>query len=657
MTKAKPLIGLAGNPNVGKTTVFNALTGMKQHTGNWPGKTVEQKTGTYAFRDRNYSIVDLPGTYSLNAISAEEVIARDFILDSELDCLIVVVDATCLERNLFLVSQILELTPRVVVALNLMDQAELLGIEIDLPRLSEALGVPVVSLVAVKKEGLDLLKEKVETIVFDKLVPEPKLINYSSEVEAMIRQVIPLIHNITYPKRWLAAKLLEEDTGIAQMMRDSGDLEAVQKADQLLHSVDSPLEIQIINTRYERLNQLCQTVLTKKNEGPSPTERIDAIATHRIYGPVVLLSVLGFTLWTIFKVAAPLGGIMETGFEALRSYTRFQLSATPFWLQGMVVDGLLLGIQQIFVYMLAVMLVFYLSYSILEDSGYLARGAYVANSILSSLGLPGKAFLSLFASLGCSVPGVMSTRILRAEDDRVLTSFVSPMIPCAARIAVIVSVVPLFFNGFQAILVSLSLLLVSFVAILLVALVLKRRLLPGATPGMIMEMPAYRLPVAMNVVKNTVYKTVASMRKALTVFMPFSILIWFSFNYPQEGVVYAARIASMLDVLGSIIGVSGKDFLPFLFSFPAKELTILYLNFAHGYGLTDEVGFLATHWTPLQAYSWLVFMTLYSPCLATVSALADELKSWRWPVMVMGQELLTGFLFAGLVYWGGSLLF
>jgi ferrous iron transport protein B len=472
----------------------------------------------------------------------------------------------------------------------------------------------------------------------------------------MINQIIPLIQNSFYPKRWLAKKLLEEDTELAKTLRDNGDLEAVQLADKLVHSFDSPLEIEIINNRYDSIKEVIQLVVDRKEEGRSLTERIDEVTTHRVYGPVILLLVLGFTLWSIFEVAAPLGGFMEAGFEALRSFTKQQLLDYPLWIEGVIVDGLLLGIQQIFVYMLAVMLVFYLSYSILEDSGYLSRGAYIANGVMSRLGLPGKAFLSLFASLGCSVPGVMSTRILREEDDRILTAFVSPMIPCAARIAVIVTVVPLFFSGVKATLVTLSLFGLTFLSILVVAWILKRKLLPGATPGMIMEMPAYRVPLASNVLKNTMYKTVASMRKALQVFIPFSVVIWYLFTYPMNGIPYAVRIASSLDVFGSLIGLTGKDFLPFVFSFPAKELTILYLNYAHGYGLSEQVGFLNTQWSHLQAYSWLVFMSLYAPCLATVSALADELKSWKWPLMVLGQELLTGFILAGLVYWGGSIL-
>ena len=363
---------------------------MKQHTGNWPEKLLNRKTGQYSYDGVEYQLVDLPGTYSLNAISAEEVVARDFILESEMGCLIVVVDATCLERNLFLVSQILDLTSNVVIALNLMDQAELMEIEINVSRLSQILGVPVVPIVAVKKEGLDDLKQVVKKISSGFLTPNPMRITFNDEVETMINQVMPLIKNQTYPKRWLAEKLLEEDTGIARVLRESGDLDAVQKADQLLHSVDTPLELQIINTRYEKLKEICQQVVINKNKGPTLTERIDRIATHNIAGPLMLVGVLGFTLWTIFEVAAPLGGLMEIFFEAIRSYARVQLSSTPIWLQGVIIDGLLLGVQQIFVYMLAVMLVFYLSYSILEDSGYLARGAYVANSIMARLGLPRK---------------------------------------------------------------------------------------------------------------------------------------------------------------------------------------------------------------------------------------------------------------------------
>ncbi len=652
-------VALAGNPNVGKSTVFNALTGLRQHTGNWPGKTVERKEGTIRHRSREIKIIDLPGTYSLTAISVEEVIARDFIVLDKPDVTVVIVDATNLERNLYLVTQVLELTDKVVVALNMMDLAEAKGIRIDTKKLTKLLGVPVIPLVATKKTGIDELLLNILGITTGKIQATPLRIEFDPEIEEMICKIESWLKPEAYPNRWLATKLLEEDTEVAAMLRDHSNNEAVKKADNLLHRCGIRTEIAIAERRYELAMEICSATVIKPESVENFTDKLDKILTHKFVGLFILIGVLGFTLWAIYEVSALVGGWFEISFELLRGTVQSYLMVigTPWWLTGIIVDGLLLGVQQIFVYMFAVLLVFYLIYSILEDTGYLARGAYLLDRFMLKLGLPGKGFMSLLAGFGCNIPGVMATRILDKEEDRIIMSFVNPMIPCSARIAVIAAVVPLFFKGLAATGITLALLGISLIAVALIAKLLKRFALPGAVGSLVMELPDYRLPLPSNVVYTTLYKTYNSMVKALTMFLPFSVLIWFLFTFPVgASIPYAGQISKLLNPVGALIGMTGEDWLPFLFSFPAKELTILYLNFAYGLGLSEGVGFLTNVWTPLKAFTWLTFMVLYTPCLATIAALREELNSWKWAGLVMVQELVTAFVFAGVIYWGGTML-
>jgi len=652
-------VALAGNPNVGKSTIFNAITGMRQHTGNWPGKTVERKEGTVVHRSGEIKVIDLPGTYSLTAVSVEEIIARDFIVMDKPHVTVVVVDATSLERNLYLVTQVLELTDKVVVALNMMDEAEGEGIEINIEKLSKTLGIPVIPVVATKKKGIPELLDAIAGVSTGSTQVNPFKIQFNPEIEEMISKIESWLKPGAYPKRWQATKLLEEDTAVAAMLRDHDNSEAVEKADRLLHTASVHTEIAIAERRYELAVEICNATVKKPVIKEDFTDRLDEILTHKIIGLFILVGVLGFTLWAIYEIATPVGGLFETGFKILRDTVRSFLvdRGATWWLTGIIVDGLLLGVQQIFVYMFAVLLVFYLIYSILEDTGYLARGAYLLDRFMMKLGLPSKGFISLFAGFGCNIPGVMATRILEKEEDRIVTAFVNPMIPCSARIAVIATVVPLFFTGSAAVGVTLVLIGTSLLAVLIVARLLKSFALPGAVGSLVMELPDYRLPLPSNVAYTTIYKTYKSMVKVLTIFIPFSLLIWFLFNFPVgANAPYASRISCLLDPVGALIGMTGEDFLPFIFSFPAKELTILYLNFAYGHGLIEGVGFLTNIWSPLKAFSWLTFMVLYTPCLATIAVLHEELKSWKWTGLVVVQELITAFVFSGIIYWGGSLL-
>jgi ferrous iron transport protein B len=654
-------LAIAGNPNTGKSTLFNALTGSRQHTGNWPGKTVERKEGEFTHDDHVVKVVDLPGTYSLTAVSSEEIVARDFIVEANPDAVIVIVDATNLERNLYLVLQVLELTDNIVLALNMMDQVESKGIRINLETLSGQLGVPVVPIVALKKKGIPQLVEAVMKVCERKLAPHPANVTYGESIEQNIAQLEPMIGNNGYPTRWLAIKLLEGDTDVKEMLQADGNSAVVAAAEALVQQSREKPEISIAGQRYEFISRITQCAIHHEQEGVKYlTDRIDDIVTHKILGLPTLMLIAGFTLWAIYTIASPIGGLFEGLFNAIMGGARWLLTGTPWWVRGVIVDGVLLGFQQIFVYMFGVLVVFFFIYGILEDVGYLARGAFVMDRIMKWLGLPGKAFMTIFAGFGCSIPGVMGTRIIDDENDRIITSVVVPFIPCAARIAVITAIVPVFFGfGLTATLVTLSIFGLSLLTVALVATALKRTLFKDEPSALVMEMPDYHPPLLSNVLRTTWDRTYSSISKALMIYLPFSVLMWVLFNFPAGAVAtetWGVQAGRFLDPIGRIIGLAGRDMTGFLFTYPAKELSLLYLGLSYGGVGEDQVAsFMADVWTPLQALSYLVFLTLYAPCLATVAAMAKEI-GWKWTLWNMIVALVAGFGFAGVIYWGGTLL-
>lgn len=655
-------IAVAGNPNTGKSTLFNALTGLHQHTGNWPGKTVERKEGEFTYNDHVVKVVDLPGTYSLTAVSSEEIVARDFIVEASPDAVIVIVDATNLERNLYLVLQVLELTDNVVVALNMMDQVESKGVRIDIEALSGQLGIPVVPTVALKKEGIPQLIEAVMGVREGKRAFHPASVTYDESIEQNIAQLEPMVGDSGYPSRWLAIKLLEGDTDVKEMLQADGNSAAVEAADALIEQSEGKPEVSIAEQRYELISRITQrSIHHEEGEGVKYlTDRIDDIVTHKILGLPILMLIAGFTLWAIYAIAGPIGGLFEELFSIIIDGASALLAGTPWWVSGVIVDGILLGFQQIFVFMFGVLVVFFFIYGILEDIGYLARGAFVMDRIMKWLGLPGKAFMTIFAGYGCSIPGVMGTRIIDDENDRIIASVVVPFIPCAARTAVITAIVPIFFgSGLKAAIVTLSIFGLSLLTVALIATMLRKTTFKDEPSGLVMEMPDYHSPLLSNVLRTTWDRTYSSMSKALAIFVPFSVLIWALFHFPAGSAAtgtWGVQMGHFLDPVGQIIGLAGRDMTGFLFTYPAKELSLLYLGLSHG-GVGEEqvASFMGDVWTPLQALSYLVFLTLYAPCLATVAAMAKEI-GWKWTLWNIIVALVVGFGFAGAIYWGGVLL-
>jgi ferrous iron transport protein B len=572
---------------------------------------------------------------------------------------IAIVDAANLERNLYLVLQVLEVTDNVIVALNMMDQLESKGMKIDVHTLSEQLGIPVVPTVVLKKEGIPKLIDSVMELCKGKRILNPVSVVFENSIEQDITELERMVTDSNYPCRWLAIKLLEGDTEVRQMLKNTGKSGAVEMAGTLIKESRVKPEILIAEQRYELISRISQHSIRHKEGIKYLTDKIDDIVTHKILGLPILAVIAGFTLWAIYAIAGPMGGLFDKLFNIIIYYTKELLAGTPWWISGVITDGILLGLQQIFVFMFGVLVVFFFIYGILEDIGYLARGAFIMDRIMRWLGLPGKAFMTIFAGYGCSIPGVMGTRIIDDENDRIITSVVVPFIPCAARIAIITAIVPIFFNsGLKAMIVTLSIFGLSLLVMAIVAIVLKKTVFRGESSGLVMEMPDYHLPSLSNVLRTTWNRTYSSMSKALIIFLPFSVLIWVLFNFPagaHAGGTWGAQLGSFLDPIGKVIGLAGRDITGFLFAYPAKELSLLYLGLSYGVGEEAVTGFMSSIWSPLQALSYLVFLTLYAPCLATVAVMSKEI-GWKWTLMNMIISLAAGFGIAGSVYWTGRLL-
>jgi len=649
---------------VGKSTVFNMLTGLNQHVGNWPGKTVEQKTGLYTHDGQVIRLVDLPGTYSLTANSEEERIARDFLLRERPDVVVVIVNAAALERNLYLVAELLSMPVRVVVGLNMTDVAEQEGILVETHVLQAALGAPVVPLVASRNQGVSELIDAALRLIknpddFAPNRPEirPKHRPVLAEIRSLLGGKITL-----YPEDWTAIKLLEGDTEITEMVRQSAQ-EAWERIHTLLKQHEDAY-LDVAGGRYEWVGRMVRAAVEKPKAGAiSLTDRLDKIATHPFWGLALLLGIFGLVFWLTYTAAMPV--VSWLGMKVISSIAesvRQVLAPAPAWLTSLLVDGLIGGAGTVLTFV-PILIVFFAVLGLLEDVGYLARSAYVMDRFMHWMGLHGRSFLPMCIGFGCNVPGVMCARIVEERRARLLTILLMPLVPCSARMAVIAFLAPAFF-GKNAALVSWGLVAGNTLLLLLVGMAINRGVFRGARSAFIMEMPLYHLPNARTIGLYIWYKTGAFIKKAGGIILLASAIVWLLAYLPGgeiEGSLLA-RFGRWLEPAGQWLGLGDwRLIVALLSSFVAKENTIATLGVLYGseanLGLAEQV---ARTLTPAAALAFLVVQMTFIPCVATVAVIKQETASWKWTAFSVGLLLVISFGAAVIIYqlarvmgWGG----
>ncbi len=657
--KKKITIALAGNPNAGKTTLFNNLTGAKQHVGNWPGVTVEKKEGSRSYKGYDFRVVDLPGVYSLTAYSMDEVIARNFVVDENPDVVVDIVDASNLERNLYLAAQFLEMGVKLVVALNMMDMAKSRGYQIDVKELSRLMGVPVVPLVASKNQGTDELLKTIVGVVEGKVGIEGLRLNYGHEVEEKLTGLETIISAEPrfqkYPTRWLAVKLLEEDEEIIKQFRElkpDGE-EVLRVKDRSLASLGrvygNEAGIVIANARYGFISGLMKDVLKKPPvEKPTLSDKIDRVVLNNWLGIPIFATILFSLFQLTFSVSAPLIGWINGGFSRL---SEIASGITPDWLGSLIANGIIGGVGTVISFVPVIFLL-YLGLSVLEYSGYLARAAFVMDRLMHRIGLHGRSLVPLVLGFGCSVPAIMATRTIENPKDRLVTIMVIPLMSCGARMPIYILLAGAFFTAYQG-LVIFSMYTIGISLAILLAWFFRKKLVTGESSHFVMELPPYRLPTFTGIYIYTWIHVRAFLKRAGTIIFIAVMLFWL--------LDYAGAIEPMGRAIAPIFSPAGfgqwQASSALIFGILAKETVVGAFGtmFAVGEGALGETIATQLGWTPLVAFAFMAMTLIYVPCIATITTIKRETRSWKWTGFVVGYTLVLAWLVAVFIYQIGRL--
>ena len=663
-------IAFIGNPNCGKTTLFNAYTGANLKVANWPGVTVEKKEGSYKFQEHEFKLIDLPGIYSLTSYTMEERVSRMCILSDEVDVIIDVADASALERNLYLTLQLIELGKPVVMALNMMDIVEERGMEIDLHRMQEMLGIPVIPVSARKKTGLESLmhaalhhkdsaaRHRIEhhhkVGAREELHREHALV-YSDEIEDEITRLSELLR-AKYPDiadtRWHAIKYLEGD----------GDIIGKYPLDE---AAGLNFESRMINEKYDFIEEVIGEVLVNKEEKSAFTDKVDRILTHRVLGIPIFLCIMAAVFALTFTLGDWLKGYFELALEAFSGAVSnlFEAINAGELITSLIVDGIIAGVGGILTFLPNIVILFF-ALAILEDSGYMARVAYVMDGLMGSIGLSGRAFIPMLLGFGCTVPAVMASRALEDRRDRLKTIFVTPFMSCSARLPVYVLLSQMFFGKWAG-LAAFSMYLIGLVMAILVALIVSKCTKKYDAHTLLIELPEYKTPNAHTILIYVWDKIKDYLTKAGTTIFLASILLWFLLNFGTTGLVsdmgdsFAAVVAKFLEPVMRPTGLGYWQIIVALISgIAAKEVVVSSMSVLYGIGnissaegmaalsgALGEVGFTAAN-----AYAMMIFVLLYIPCAATIATIRRESGSGKFTLGAVAMQLGTAWIMSALVY-------
>jgi ferrous iron transport protein B len=625
-------VALAGQPNVGKSTIFNILTGLSQHVGNWPGKTVEKKEGVHRTDNTLIKIVDLPGTYSLTAFSEEEKVARDFIIKEKPDLVVLVLNAAALERGLYLLAELLLLNRPVVVAVNMLDVASNRGIQIDINILQDALRIPVIPMVAKRNSGIKELVEQISSMVSCENKFHPQMPEVSSDHLQIYHDILKLVRPYIqepYTSEWIAVKLMEGDPEVSKMVEDKAQKSARDEIESLLIKHEDALHA-VVNGRYDWIEIITRAVVSRFKMGQVVlTDRIDHILTRPIFGIPVLLGVMALVFFLTYAVGSPLQGWLSDQIQHFIKFCEPFVITWPGWLRGVLLNGVIGGVGSVLTF-LPILLIFFTVMAILEDIGYMARAAFVMDRIMHLVGLHGKSFIPMFLGFGCNVPAVLGARIIETKKARMITLLLIPFVPCTARLAVLTLVSAAIFGSYAAY-VSWSIVALNIAVLGIAGIFINKTLWKQDAP-FIMELPIYHTPDLKTIMMVIWSRTLSFIRKAGTVILGVSLIIWFLSYFPK-GMVEESFLASfgkLLQPLGVPIGLDWKMITALLTGLVAKENVVATLGVLYSVGRDGLSNILPTIMSPESAAAFLVVMMLFIPCAATIAVLKKEMNSNKW---------------------------
>ncbi|WP_025950729.1 ferrous iron transport protein B [Geobacillus thermocatenulatus] len=658
-------VALFGNPNTGKTSLFNCLTGSYEYVGNWSGVTVEKKVGV--LRQHGVPVVDLPGVYSLQPLSRDEGVATDFLLTEPCSAIVNIVDASQLRRNLHLTVQLLEFGCPVVIALNMVDVAEKRGVKVDAAKLSKYLGVPVIPVIARTGKGTN---ELVHAVLAAKDKPHPAIaIDYGAEVENAIRRIAEqLPDDVPGNKRWAALQFLEGNERMAAYLHGRFDLSPLAA---IREETEQALGYQAAKHIYETRDRwiseaIAVTAIEFEQKPLTLTEKIDAVVTNRYVGLPIFLALMYVVFMLTFNwLGTPLADRLDAFFSGPLTDWLSRLlhwtGASPF-IKALVLDGVVAGVGGVLVFVPQIFILFFFI-SLLEDSGYMARVAMVMDRMMEAIGLNGKAFIPMIIGFGCNVPGVMAARTIEQPKERLMTILALPFMSCSARLPVYALFAGTFFAREQA-LVVFSLYVLGIVVALGLAKLFSSTLLKNENSLFVIELPPYRVPQALTLWRSTWEKGKGFIRKAGTFIFGGSVAIWLltyvgprGGGVPMDDSLLAAiggLIAPLLSPLGFGAWQAGAALIT---GFLAKEVVVSTMNIIyHVHEASGLKKVIAAQFTPLSAFSFMVFVLLYTPCLATVAAIRKETGSWKWTLLSIGIALTVAYMISLLVYQAGKIV-
>ena len=680
-------VALAGNPNSGKTAIFNLLTGARQHVGNYPGVTVEKKEGLCKYNGHEITFVDLPGTYSLTAYSIEEIVTRNFIIEERPDVVVDIVDASNIERNLYLATQLIEMNVPLILAFNMSDVAEQKGLLFDIEQLSRLLEAPIVPTIGNKSKGKKgLLEAIVETAKKDKR-RRIHNVSYGEEIEHELAKVEAIIdaneHHLAekYGSRWSAIKLLEQDDDITKKVQSRELIDAVKSGTEHLRSIfgDEP-EIVMADRRYGFISGACQeTIRTTVESRHSYSDMIDAVVTNRILGLPIFLILMYLVFFSTFKIGEyPMSWLEQFFGWVGKTIAGFWPTNSESWLMSLLVDGVIGGVGGVLVFLPNILLLF-LAIALLEDSGYMARAAFIMDRVMHKIGLHGKSFIPMLIGFGCSLPAIMGTRILENRRNRFTTIMVIPLMSCGAKLTIYALIIPAFFPEKWRGPMLWFIYLIGIMLAIVCIKVLRLTVFKGETTPFVMELPPYRMPTLKSVCIHMWQRGWMFLKKAGTIILAISIVLWAAGSFPKPSERSLAGLSSedaqQKKLEHSVIGRIGQAITPvvkplgfdwkigtaLIGATAAKEVFVAQLGMVYAVGSSDQGSEtlrekLQANYTPLTGFCIMLFCLISTPCVVTVVMTKQETNSWGWALFQFFGLTALAYVITLIAYQVGSLI-